>query len=422
MADIDKGFRPDSITEQPVTRKEALWPPIRLALYPFVPRRRQFQRVITRHWQRKYPGSELIFEEFNCYKTPTPPANLEVFAFDNLFGPGYIQRRLLRPWNRNDIQAIQDFHPVLLNACSFQNVLYAVPHIACHHVLLMRKNDHALHNAVGLNGIFQVLGPCSNPTQIWPAPGAGLLASYSSNSSTALLFLIAVNMLRNQYPDLLPLPLHEGGLDPEALSALRKITEMAGVGQVNYTDPDKERILHFGQGTGRCLLGFTELLSFLSHNQLGNVTVRLWPYGSGASRTQVYLDCLGINALVTDPARIQLLTELVNLIASAQVWMECNAPVPEENEMNPQYLIPVRPSVLQQLASQDVLYQQIAAMQASIVNVLRFDVHGYDWLTGALPAIIRQRVAGNQSLEDQIRLLTRSHDPSLPANILERWG
>ena len=42
-----------------------------------------------------------------------------------------------------------------------------------------------------------------------------------------------------------------------------------------------------------------------------------------------------------------MLIELVNLIASAPVWMECNASVPEENEIKQLIPLQVTPASLQ---------------------------------------------------------------------------
>lgn len=276
-----------------------------------------------------------------------------------------------------------------------------------------------LQQAVGLPGITQVLGPCLDPNAIWPGQGMGLLSTFSRRRTTALLYLKAANALHSTFPLYPHLPARGSDLLPVVRMCLKQFTHMAGKAQVNFVDPDQQRLLRFLSGTGRAFHAVTELASFFPERVVNSYGFRLCPYGN-EQVIQPFVDSLFINPLIVDPARLQLVIDVANEIVSAQMMITCldiDAETPTR-----QYLISTRPSVMRQLALVDPLYADIFGILQRAEVALLLDENGPDWLEGDIPEIIRRGAAGDQALEELIKFVTLAMDPSLPANLLECWG
>jgi thiamine pyridinylase len=90
------------------------------------------------------------------------------------------------------------------------------------------------------------------------------------------------------------------------------------------------------------------------------VAFKLMPYAGRNDVNLFYVDLVGINSSVTDPARRALALKLANLIASKNVLVSSFGPTQGANY--PQYLMPVRKSVFEALQTGDPLYQQMYAL------------------------------------------------------------
>lgn len=378
--------------------------PITIALYPAVPRM-----------------PELLFLHFDCLSEPGPQPGIEVFGFDNLFLQSYIHQGLISPWERGEIE--QDaFYAFAWQACLSHEYLYAVPYLVCQEVLIYRKADRELAEAPDLSILASLLGPCEKPDVPWPDPGKGLLCALADPKGVALLYLKALNALDETLPALATLPSDPDLLHPQALASLSQVVQMAGWAQARLPSPDMGRMSRFSEGIGRVVLGSTDQASFLPPEQINQFGVRPCPSGDSTFKIQPRVASLAISADVRDPGRRSVLKELVTLMTGADVIRECLEALPEDGAAGPQYLIPARPDVLRQLAERYALYQQIQAVLPAQAQALLLDQSGYTWLSGNIPAAIRDRLVGPPVLEEKRDLPTWSKNPSFPANLLERWG
>lgn len=113
-------------------------PPIIIALFRSVPNWTRYRARVETRLRARFPTATFTFVEFDCYRERRPPANVDIFAYDNIFLRSYIRENLVRPLQVKDIHTLDDFYPFALNACTFQNTFYGIPYLACQHGLFYK--------------------------------------------------------------------------------------------------------------------------------------------------------------------------------------------------------------------------------------------------------------------------------------------
>ena len=363
---------------------------INIALYPYVPRLDQFKQVISAAWAQQSPTVPLNYVDWDCY-SQDPPSDLEVFGFDGIFLDYFVSKGFLSALRPGEIENPGDFLPYALNDSKINNINYGIPQIGCGDILFYRKGDAALAQASTLSQVNQALGQCSVDS-IPPPQGSNLVVDLSGSTTDACLYLETLQDINGQYtpnPNLPP----ANQLNPAAVGNLHTLLNTGCVlPSVNSTGVSYQGAIWFGQGKGRATIGFTESLSAMGDGRQ-TVAFKLMPYAERNDVHLFYVDLVGVNSSVTDPARRALALKLANLVASTSILVSSFGPTPAANY--PQYLMPVRKSVFEALQTGDPLYQQMYALVSkSNPRMFRIGPGSRAWLKSVKGPIRQQVLSG----------------------------
>ncbi|MCB1058210.1 MAG: hypothetical protein KDD11_22150, partial [Acidobacteria bacterium] len=184
-------------------------------------------------------------------------------------------------------------------------------------------------------------------------------------------------------------------IDPWAIDNLRTLVAMASVEQAQYSGENAfQRGVWFGEGLGRAMIGFTESMSAMGTEGRAQVQLKLMPFADRDDVSLFYSDLAAINASIQDPARRKLAIDLANLVASTPVLVEGMGPAPGYDY--PQYLLPVRKSVLGDLAERFPLYKAMGElMEGTQPELFRIGVESREWIDG-MKGVVRGAVFGGR--------------------------
>ena len=351
-----------------------------VGLYPYVPDLPQFQTEITNAWNALGNGVLLNFVPFDCYSSdPTP--SLDVFVFDGVFLSNFADapKSLLRPFGPGEIDNQADYLSYAIAGCYENGSYYALPQIGCTNILYYRSGDAKLAAVQSLDDLWNALGPA---TYTWPKPpmGTGFMMDFSGGTTDACLYIAAWESYYNTYTTTPPTP-SASNLDPNVLKELGKMVQMAGPAQAAYSDTvPYERAQWFDSGIAEAMVGFTESMSQMPQN-LANVEFKEMPMGGSPSFSLFYVDVVGVNSSVTGTAEEPYAVQLANLMASTPVLV--NTFGAQGANGLPQYLMPVRTSVFQQLGAQYPVYKAMYYLVQSLnPKFFRLGPTSKTWLSG----------------------------------------
>jgi len=158
---------------------------LKVGLYPWVPRVKQFQYVIQKVWEeRGVPGVELAFVSHEVWDggyAIDPPDDLDVFVFDALFLHYFQAQGYLAAIEDEEIDDLSDILPYAVEGSRIKGKLFGIPQLACTNLLFYRKNDRELAKAKTLDEISRILGQCPY-TGVTPPPQTGLLVDLSGET------------------------------------------------------------------------------------------------------------------------------------------------------------------------------------------------------------------------------------------------
>lgn len=366
---------------------------IRISLFPYVPSPKATEEIVRNLWKQKHPEIELEFDNpknrWDCY-SQDPPAELDVFEFDAIFLEYFVRNNFIYPINRDNIDNIDDFTEFSLAGSMVNGILYGIPRLACTPVIFYRKGDIALEKAPGLQDIFKVIGPRKDQ-DIRPPHDKGLLIDLSGASTCACLYLDAVADLNENFSVLPDLPPKED-LDKRAIGNLKLLTRMAGRRQALFVEKEGEfkRAQWFGLGYGRALVSYSERLSAIPVERHQEIAIRSLPLSSKNAVNYFFVDIIAINPLLHGDRR-KLAIELANLVASKDVVLACLL-VRKEETNSPQYLLPVRNSVLLDslLLEKAPLYKYLSALISDNPRPFRIGERSRAWLQATKKAIQKE--------------------------------
>jgi thiamine pyridinylase len=325
---------------------------LKVGLYPWVPRVKQFENVVKKVWEEQGdPNVELVFvsdEVWDGGYSLAPPNDLDVFVFDAIFLEYFHARGYLDAIEEHEIEALSDILPYAIEGSRIGGKLFGIPQLGCTNMLFYRKNDIALAKARTLNEISRILGQCPY-TGLTPPPNTGLLLDLSGGTTNATLYLEAVMDINGEYTSTPQLP-RMNQLNRKAIAHLQKVLSMANKRQAksDYFKNPYQRASWFGKGFGRALIGFTESMSAMEVTQY-QVDFKLMPLGNNPKEdiALFYVDLVGVNALSAKRGMRRAAIQLANLLASEAVMVPSLSPnYPTDS---PQYLMPVRRSVFSKL-------------------------------------------------------------------------
>ena len=360
---------------------------LNIALYPYVPRLDQFQRVVSSAWNKDHPTVALNYVSWDCYSAD-PPDNVDVFVFDGIFLDYFVSKGYLAPLPQRDIEGFDDFLDYAVRDSKVNNTYYGIPQLGCGNLLFYRHGDEALAQAKTLDQVSHAIGRCTDPS-IPPTQGKNLLVDLSGGTTDACLYLETEQDVQNRYTPDPPLPPADH-LDNRAVSNLQSLVIQGCTEQVGYSSTNQyQRAEWFGAGLGRAAIGFTESMSAMGDARK-TVDFKLMPLANETAVHLFYIDLTGVNSKVVDPTRKSLALALANLVASSNVLAASFGPT--EGYDYPQYLMPVRKSVFAGLRQIDPIYQRMFELVSkSNPHMFRIGPNSKPWLS-ANKSGIRQKI------------------------------
>ncbi|NER22378.1 MAG: thiamine pyridinylase [Symploca sp. SIO1C2] len=340
---------------------------LKVGLYPYVPRLDQFKNEITKAWNDKHNDVTLNFIDWDGgYDSYHTEPTADVYVFDAMFFDLYKSNNWLEPMYFSEVENKQDFYEYAKNGVIGQYVkdgvtqgekYFAIPQLGCSNVLFYRKNDQDLANATNLQEMNQALQQCQYTSDI-PPDQRGLMLDMEGGTTNAVLYLDTVYKRKGIYP--FELPMDTDALDNQGIDNMQELLAMASYDNATEKkEEEPDRAEMFSKGYGKAFMGYTEAMSRMQKDSLEDIGMKVMPLSQNDSTTSdlFYVDVVGVNPKTTDRANA---VKLANLIASSEViYKSLNK---DEAEGNPQYLMPVRPSVMWKLAQEYPKYDEMSYM------------------------------------------------------------
>ncbi|MBQ4514825.1 MAG: thiamine pyridinylase [Anaerolineaceae bacterium] len=196
-----------------------------LALYPYVPDLSRFKSAISEEWEKRHPEVQLKFSDWDCY-SETLPENADVFVYDTVYMNNYLKQGLLLPLTWNDAKNIDDIFPFVMDSCTVDEVIYAIPKFLCSEFLYTRKSDTELDDIENIRELYDVIGDLAPEEGLLPM-NEGLLVSIPSNMNAS--FWLVQALVDAEQADLSVLfPLDPEKIPQAAADSLWMIRDMAG--------------------------------------------------------------------------------------------------------------------------------------------------------------------------------------------------
>jgi thiamine pyridinylase len=361
---------------------------LRVAIFPWVPRPRQFEAVIAAAWSQRHPDVPLRFVTWDCYSSD-PREDLDVFVFDAVFLDYFRERGFLEPLAAGEIEQPADILPYAMQAARSGDTVYGVPQLGCTSLLFFRRGDRALEAARDLGDVVAALGEGTYASLKAPR-GRGLLVDLSDPTADGCLYLDALVDNYGVYTPDPPLAPSPGKVDRWAVANVRTLLHMASRKGARYASPDQfARGEWFAQGRGRALIGYAENLSAMGDSGRETVALKLMPLSDRRNIPLFYADLVGVNSAIGSGATRALAVELANLMASEDVVT--SALGPWRGDDPPQYIFPVRHSVLGTLAARYPLYRRMEELiEGTEIRPFRLGADSRHWFDEMSPTIKRQ--------------------------------
>lgn len=360
---------------------------LNVALYPWVPEPSWYTNAVQTAWASLRPDVTINWVDYDCYHDD-PPATLDVFAFDAILASYFVAKGYLQAF---PVMDLEDFFRWALQGLTVNSEwLWAVPYLGCMNILIYRAGDPQLAAPdLTVETLESILGD-SPDTSPFPAPGQGLLVDLTGGTTDACLYLQTVMENSHNYPLDPSLPPCPAGLDTTAIADLRTVVRIAGYLQASYVDSSGfDRLKAFLSGRGRAFVGLTENLHFFPPQEPTGYAFRPLPVASQpVSAIPLFVDAVGVNRQV-DPDKMGIAIELATLIARADVATA--AAVGPSPTTSPQYLTPVRVSVLSKLAQSWPIYEAIqSTLGCYQTTAFRIGDQSRAWLTANKACLVSQ--------------------------------
>jgi thiamine pyridinylase len=345
------------------------------------------QEVIRAMWREARPEVELDFVPWDRYKTD-PPADLDVFEYDAIFLDYLADKGLVAKLSADELKDRDDFMDFALDASKVGDSYFGVPRIACTPVIFYRKGDAEIAGVKSLAGLFKIIGKRADDG-IRPEENKWLLIDLSGGTTCSCFYLDAVQDVRGKYSPNPDLPTG-GMLDPQAVSNLKMLTQMAGKNQARFSDSKTKytrRPEWFGMGFGRAFVGWTERLSAIPVEKHKGISFRPLPLAESNAVNLLFVDILSVSPKLKGERR-KLAVEFANFAASKKVVIATFL-VRNARTKSPQYLLPVRKSVMadKHFLREAPLYSVLADIERSDPRPFRIGRGSRKWFEDNREAI-----------------------------------
>lgn len=333
---------------------------LNVALYGYVPDVSRFENAVTTKWKELEPDVKLNFVEWDCYESD-PTDKIDVFVFDALYLQHYVEKGYLLEMPVKKMENKSDILSFALDGCTVGNKVYAVPQILCTNLLYYRNGDTELENVNTVKELYNVIGDRKTQSVI-PDKNEGLLIDLSGGTTKVCYYLdglIDHNQKYTPYADLPP----ADAFNDEVVEHLKMLQSMAGKEQAKYWPDDNDSYIRakwFQQGSGRAYIGYTEAMSNMK-DFVDDIDFKVISYCKESNIPLFYGDVVGINAKIASDKK-ELAYKLTNLITATETMKMAISP--DKSNADPQYLLPARKSVYEEMGKSYPVYKELY----SIVN------------------------------------------------------
>ncbi len=351
-----------------------------VGLYPYVPRIEQFRNAISNEWNKIHPDVQLKFltdSEWDGGYEKNPSAATDVYVFDATYLNYFMAQNWLEPISPQEILGLSDFLPYSSEGVKVGDKYFAIPQLGCASLLFYNKTDAAMANVTTLDDLSKTLNQCTYTSRI-PPDRRGLMVDMSGSTTTAMMYLNATYDLNGIYP--FPLPPTQADVNKTAISNLRTVLNTGSIlNATKPTDNPYQDAAWFSNGWGKAYVGYSESMSQMSEAERSQIAFKIMPLaGNQQKNPPFYADVIGINTTTNQRGTRQLAVELANLMASQQTMIES---IDQQGSLPPQYLLPTRKSVLNDLAQRYPIYQNLSNMISSTNPIMfKLDEKSRDWL------------------------------------------
>ncbi len=351
------------------TRKGAKPEVLTVALYPIMPRVNQFKEVIEKAWARLEPDVGIRWcDKWEGGYERLPLPEYDVFVFDALFLTYYELQGWLHHIPLKDVDDFGDFQDYAAHGVLAGEKVLGVPQLGCTTVLFHRADDGPMNEAETLEEVVEAMGARTYCSRV-PDGRVGLMTDFSNESVTAGFYLQSLQCDRTELPLNFPYSLKEA--DPRVMDCIHQVLSMACYEDAFYQAPRfYQRAAWFGQGHGRAYIDYSESLAVIPEDQYDDIAFKVMPWANnreGIRRPVFYTDIISVHTATAERRTTDLAVRLANLMGTAEVIMDCLGPYQGKG---PQYLIPARQSVFDDLVVQYPVYDRMQGMMQAIDPVV----------------------------------------------------
>lgn len=343
---------------------------ISVAIYPHLPDKNLFMRVLSEQWAQLEPNIELEFVSWDCYSEGAPE-DIDVVMFDAVFTSYLAEGGYIQPIDRSMIQDADGIIPVAMDGITYNDEVYGIPYLLCSYFLVQYTDDEAVSAVDNFEDLYEIVAVRMKDSEKY-----GLLTNFSTNYES--MYLDTLMDVENQYSEFQETP-DTTIPNEEALNILRKIVSMredcndwgGATSAFSYAS-------HFNDGHGSVYFGFSEAMAFMD-DILDDITIRNISYSRNGNIPLYYTDIAAMGAHVSNPDKQAACLKLMNLVASEEFLLEACVGTEEA-----QYLLPARESVYILGAQTYPMYEQLRELAIDENNrICRFNPDIWDFFEEA---------------------------------------
>lgn len=354
-------------TEEPTTEATEPAPytgTLTVALYPYVPDLDLLQNILAEMWAEIEPDVELDFRYWDCYSDPYP-YGIDVISYDAMYVDYLVENNFIQPMDPDTVGNLEGILPYAMEGSWYEDSLYGLPYLACSYFLIHYTEDEELAQVQNFGDLYDVL----SVRKEWYSYD-GLQTDYTDN--IPYFYLEALMDYNGAYTTYREMP----NINPANETVMERLHEIGAIipERADYIY-DWDFRSRFAQGEGSACYSFSEALYYME-NILDQLTIRPISFFEGENICIYYADIASIGSHVTDPAKKDACTKLINLLASP----EFQAALCYGNGQV-QYLLPAREQVYLSAMEQYPIYEVLYNLATDENNLLfRFgpDIFEYD--------------------------------------------
>ena len=304
-----------------------------VAVYPYLQRMDDAERIIGEIWDRHNTGWELDFKDWDCY-TDGPRTDIDVFCIDCLFEQYYMNEGMISTVSDTDIMDRDDFY----DCFNLSDECIGIPFLLCQDFLIYPSGDRQIADAVNARELLD----CAEAGNVWTLTAGNMNGIYLRARADIY-----------GYEGMF----HTTDIDQSVLENLKPYLVLGG--EKALAAHSEETARAFVSGNGRAYVGFPEVLSLLQEYPEPLSIINFSITGSRRSN-YYYADKICINKSVTNKEKRKAAILLANLLCGREFLERYIS-----NEGKCLFYIPARPSVSRTLGQWQSVYNSIDSLASA---------------------------------------------------------